>query len=58
MNEHQGILERRPNLRVEMAPINPVEESLFHSATLEYSELKNRDAFGRTNAFPPKWMQQ
>ena len=54
MNEHQGILERRPNLRVEMAPINPVEESLFHSATLEYSELKNRDAFGRTNAFSSK----
>ncbi len=45
LNEHEALLERRPNLRIETVP-HSVIYSLYHSLLVEYSELEGRDAMG------------
>lgn len=50
INEHEGIIERRPNLRLELSPSDFFHESLFHSLSMEYSDLVERDAWGRVNS--------
>ena len=50
INEHEGIIERRPNLRLELSPTDFLHESLFHSLSMEYSDLVERDAWGRVGS--------
>ena len=50
VNEHEGVLERRPNLRLEMAPLTFPFESIHHSAVIEYSDLRSRNSNGEVIA--------
>ena len=50
VNEHEGVLERRPNFRIEMAPLFLPVGSIYHSAVIEYSDLRNRNSSGEVIA--------
>ena len=50
VNEHEGVLERRPNFRLEMAPLSFPIQSIHHSAVIEYSDLRNRNSSGEVIA--------
>ena len=50
VNEHEGVLERRPTFRLEIAPLSFPIESIHHSAVIEYSDLRNRNSNGEVIA--------
>jgi len=47
INEHEGILERRPNLRLEVSPRPLILDSLYHTLSVEYVDLQERDPLGQ-----------
>ena len=50
VNEHEGLIERRPNLRIDVSPTAYLHETLFHTLSVEYSDLVERDAWGRVDS--------
>ncbi len=54
VNEHEGVLERRPNFRFEVAPLSFLFDSIYHSAVIEYSDLRNRNSSGEIIAASTK----
>ena len=47
INEHEGTIERRPNLRLEISPRPLLLDSLQHSLSMEYVDLQERDSRGQ-----------
>ena len=46
-NEHESLVERKPNIRFEVSPLQISAVPIYHSAVIEYADLSSRNSMGQ-----------